>query len=284
MTTLNTTPTLVTINDFTQIPYDGGDLLPQNGEFDIFSVFRRQDKTLRYSAIVAAMEFCPKLQNDNVIAQYLATNPEPMYIYWLLKYLPFARQEYVMAALMASNPPSWIISSIMDDTAAATAAAAAAAAAAEKGAMLLKLVYKHLAYKPEVIAAIGLPTATAEPEPTPEPEPTTSPATSCLHEGVLLVAALREYRRAYGKGANTAGVQVAVDIALDRFKAAVSRLQVESRKRVADANFESKPVIDAIEIAQAAIVITHRASNKKAAVAAVDQAVRKLPYLIKLKL
>jgi hypothetical protein len=237
------------------------------------------------------MEFCPKLQNDNVIAQYLATNPGPISIYWLLKYLPFARQEYVMAALMASNPPSWIIHSIMDDTAAATAAAAAAA---EKGAMLLKLVYKHL------------PTATAEPEPTPEPiniqsgafanwtataepeptpEPTTSPATSCLHEGVLLVAALREYRRAYGKdGANCAGVQVAVDIALDRFKAAVSRLQVESRKRVADANFESKPVIDAIEIAQAAIVITHRATNRKAAVAAVDQAVRKLPYLIKLKL
>ena len=266
MTTLNTTPTLVTINDFTQIPYDGGDLLPQNGEFDIFSVFRRQDKTLRYSSIVAAMEFCPKLQNDNVIAQYLGSNPEPMYIYWLLKYLPFARQEYVMAALMASNPPSWIIHSIMDDTAAATAAAAAAA---EKGAMLLKLVYKHL------------PTATAEPEPTPEPEPTTSPATSCLHEGVLLVAALREYRRAYGKdGANCAGVQVAVDIALDRFKAAVSRLQAAVEKRVADANFESKPVIDAIEIAQAAIVITHRASNKKAAVAAVDQAVRKLPYLI----
>ena len=278
MTTLNTTPTLVTINDFTQIPYDGGDLLPQNGEFDIFSVFRRQDKTLRYSAIVAAMEFCPKLQNDNVIAQYLATNPEPMYIYWLLKYLPFARQEYVMAALMASNPPSWIISSIMDDTAAATAAAAAAA---EKGAMLLKLVYKHLAYKPEVIAAIGLPTATAEPEPTPEPEPTTSPATSCLHEGVLLVAALREYRRAFGNdGANRAGVAAAVDIALSRFKAAVTRLQVESRKRVADANFESNTVIDAIEIAQAAIVITHRASTKKAAVAAVDQAVRKLPYLI----
>ena len=113
------------------------------------------------------------------------------------------------------------------------------------------------------------------------PEPTTSPATSCLHEGVLLVAALREYRRAYGKdGANRAGVQVAVDIALDRFATAVSRLQVavESRKR--DANFESKPVIDAIEIAQAAIVITIRASTKKAAVAAVDQAVRKLPYLI----
>ena len=113
------------------------------------------------------------------------------------------------------------------------------------------------------------------------PEPTTSPATSCLHEGVLLVAALREYRRAFGKdGANRAGVQAAVDIALSRFKAAVTRLQVESRKRVADANFESKPVIDAIEIAQAAIVITHRASTKKAAVAAVDQAVRKLPYLI----
>ena len=113
------------------------------------------------------------------------------------------------------------------------------------------------------------------------PEPTTSPATSCLHEGVLLCAALREYRRAFGKdGANRAGVQVAVDIALDRFRAAVSRLQVavESRKR--DANFESKPVIDAIEIAQAAIVITIRASTKKAAVAAVDQAVRKLPYLI----
>ena len=143
MTTLNTTPTLVTINDFTQIPYDGGDLLPQNGEFDIFSVFRRQDKTYCYSSIVAAMEFCPKLQNDNVIAQYLATNPGPISIYWLLKYLPFARQEYVMAALMASNPPSWIINSIMDDTAAATAAAAAAAAA-EKAAMLLKLVYKHL--------------------------------------------------------------------------------------------------------------------------------------------
>jgi len=144
MTTLNTTPTLVTINDFTQIPYDGGDLLPQNGEFDIFSVFRRQDKTLCYSSIVAAMEFCPKLQNDNVIAQYLATNPGPISIHWLLKYLPFARQEYVVAALMASNPPSWIIHSIMDDTAAATAAAAAAAAAAEKEAMLLKLVYKHL--------------------------------------------------------------------------------------------------------------------------------------------
>ena len=247
MTTLNTTPTLVTINDFTQIPYDGGDLLPQNGEFDIFSVFRRQDKTLRYSSIVAAMEFCPKLQNDNVIAQYLATNPEPMYIYWLLKYLPFARQEYVMAALMASNPPSWIIHSIMDDTAAATAAAAAAA---EKRAMLLKLVYKHL------------PTATAETEPTPEPEiitpePATSPATSCLHEGVLLAAALREYRRAYAKdGANRAGVQAAVDIALDRFKAAVTRLQYESCKIAADVHFESNTVTCAIEIAQAAIVIT----------------------------
>ena len=44
--------------------------------------------------------------------------------------MPFARQEYVMAALMASNPPSWIIHSIMDDTAAATAAAAVDAAAA----------------------------------------------------------------------------------------------------------------------------------------------------------
>ena len=143
MTTSNTTPTLVTINDFTQIPYDGGDLLPQNGEFDIFSVFRRQDKTMSYGSIVAAMEFCPKLQNDNVIAQYLATNPGPISIYWLLK-LPFARQEYVVAALMASNPPSWIIHRIMDDTAAATAAAAAAAAASEKEAMLLKLVYKHL--------------------------------------------------------------------------------------------------------------------------------------------
>ena len=53
------------------------------------------------------------------------------------------------------------------------------------------------------------------------------------------------------------------------------------KKKAIDIYFESKPVIDAIEIAQAAIVITYRASNKKAAVAAVDQAVRKLPYLIK---
>lgn len=199
---------------------------------------------------------CPKLQTNEGLGGFFATKPSAFYIYLLMAECRFAQTPEVFAAFLEAKPDAHVLAYFRRDC-------------------------MEFANKPEVIAAIGLPTATAEPEPTPEPEPTTSPATSCLHEGVLLVAALREYRRAYGKdGANTAGVQVAVDIALDRFKAAVSRLQVESRKRVADANFE-KTVIDAIEIAQAAIVITHRASNKKAAVAAVDQAVRKLPYLIK---
>lgn len=200
---------------------------------------------------------CPKLQTNEGLGGYIATKPSAFYIYLLMAECRFAQTPEVFAAFLEAKPDAHILAYFRRDC-------------------------REFANKPEVIAAIGLPTATAEPEPTPEPEPTTSPATSCFHEGVLLVAALREYRRAYGKyGANRAGVQVAVDIALDRFKAAVSRLQVESCKRVADANFESKPVIDAIEIAQAAIVIAHRASTKKAAVAAVDQAVRKLPYLIK---
>jgi hypothetical protein len=228
--------------------------------FNPFEDVKAFDGSIYYPDVIWLMGNCPKLQTNEGLGGYIATKPSAFYIYLLMAECRFAQTPEVFAAFLEAKPDAHILAYFRRDC-------------------------REFANKPEVIAAIGLPTATAEPEPTPEPEPTTSPATSCLHEGVLLVAALREYRRAYGKdGANCAGVQVAVDIALDRFKAAVSRLQVESRKRVADANFESKPVIDAIEIAQAAIVITHRASNKKAAVAAVDQAVRKLPYLIKLKL
>ena len=225
-----------------------------SGEFNPFEDVRCLDGSIYYPDVVWLMGNCPKLQTNEGLGGYIATKPSAFYIYLLMAECRFAQTPEVFAAFLEAKPDAHIILAFRRDC-------------------------REFANKPEVIAAIGLPTA--EPEPTPEPEPTTSPATSCLHEGVLLVAALREYRRAFGKdGANRAGVQVAVDIALDRFKAAVSRLQVESRKRVADANFESKPVIDAIEIAQAAIVITIRASTKKAAVAAVDQAVRKLPYLI----
>ena len=225
-----------------------------SGEFNPFEDVRCLDGSIYYPDVVWLMGNCPKLQTNEGLGGYIATKPSAFYIYLLMAECRFAQTPEVFAAFLEAKPDAHILAYFRRDC-------------------------REFANKPEVIAAIGLPTA--EPEPTPEPEPTTSPATSCLHEGVLLVAALREYRRAFGKdGANRAGVQVAVDIALDRFKAAVSRLQVESRKRVADANFESKPVIDAIEIAQAAIVITIRASTKKAAVAAVDQAVRKLPYLI----
>ena len=223
--------------------------------FNPFEDVKCLDGSIYYPDVIWLMGNCPKLQTNEGLGGYIATKPSAFYIYLLMAECRFAQTPRILRAFLEAKPDAHILAYFRRDC-------------------------REFANKPEVIAAIGLPTA--EPEPTPEPEPTTSPATSCLHEGVLLAAALREYRRAYGKdGANTAGVQVAVDIALDRFKAAVSRLQVESRKRVADANFESKPVIDAIEIAQAAIVITHRASNKKAAVAAVDQAVRKLPYLIK---
>ena len=224
--------------------------------FNPFEDVKCLDGSIYYPDVIWLMGNCPKLQTNEGLGGYIATKPSAFYIYLLMAECRFAQTPEVFAAFLEAKPDAHILAAFRRDC-------------------------REFANKPEVIAAIGLPTATAEPEPTPEPEPTTSPATSCLHEGVLLVAALREYRRAFGKdGANRAGVQVAVDIALDRFKAAVSRLQVESRKRVADANFESKPVIDAIEIAQAAIVITIRASTKKAAVAAVDQAVRKLPYLI----
>jgi len=225
--------------------------------FNPFEDVKCLDGNIYYPDVIWLMGNCPKLQTNEGLGGYIATKPSAFYIYLLMAECRFAQTPEVFAAFLEAKPDAHILALFRRDC-------------------------REFANKPEVIAAIGLPTATAEPEPTPEPEPTTSPATSCLHEGVLLVAALREYRRAFGKdGANRAGVQDAANIALDRFKAAVSRLQVESRKRVADANFESKPVIDAIEIAQAAIVITHRASNKKAAVAAVDQAVRKLPYLIK---
>ena len=220
--------------------------------FNPFEDVKCLDGSIYYPDVIWLMGNCPKLQTNEGLGGYIATKPSAFYIYLLMAECPsFAQTPEVFAAFLEAKPDAHILAAFRRDC-------------------------REFARTPEIIAAIGLPTATAEPEPTPEPEPTTSPATSCLHEGVLLVAALREYRRAFGKdGANRAGVQVAVDIALDRFKAAVSRLQqVESRKRVAD-----KPVIDAIEIAQAAIVIT-RASNKKAAVAAVDQAVRKLPYLI----
>ena len=228
-----------------------------SGEFNPFEDVRCLDGSIYYPDVVWLMGNCPKLQTNEGLGGYIATKPSAFYIYLLMAECRFAQTPEVFAAFLEAKPDAHILAYFRRDC-------------------------REFANKPEVIAAIGLPTATAEPEPTPEPEPTTSPATSCLHEGVLLFAALREYRRAYGNGcANVAGVQGACDIALDRFKAAIQRLQVESRKRVADANFESKPVIDAIEIAQAAIVITHRASNKKAAVAAVDQAVRKLPYLIK---
>ena len=225
--------------------------IPSGEQFNPFEDVKCLDGSIYYPDVIWLMGNCPKLQTNEGLDGYIATKPSAFYIYLLMAECRFAQTPEVFAAFLEAKPDAHVLAYFLRDC-------------------------REFANKPEVIAAIGLPTATAE------PEPTTSPATSCLHEGVLLVAALREYRRAYGKdGANTAGVQVAVDIALDRFKAAVSRLQVESRKRVADANFESKPVIDAIEIAQAAIVITHRASNKKAAVAAVDQAVRKLPYLIK---
>ena len=225
--------------------------------FNPFEDVKCLDGSIYYPDVIWLMGNCPKLQTNEGLGGYIATKPSAFYIYLLMAECPsFAQTPEVFAAFLEAKPDAHILAAFRRDC-------------------------REFARTPEIIAAIGLPTATAEPEPTPEPEPTTSPATSCLHEGVILVAALREYRRAFGKdGANRAGVVVAVDIALDRFKAAVSRLQVESRKRVADANFESKPVIDAIEIAQAAIVITIRASTKKAAVAAVDQAVRKLPYLI----
>lgn len=234
--------------------------------FNPFEDVKCLDGNIYYPDVIWIMANCPKLQTKDGLGGYIATKPSAFYIYLLMAECRFAQTPEVFAAFLEAKPDAHVLAYFRRDC-------------------------SEFANTPEVIAAIGLPTATAtataETEPTPEPEiitpePTTSPATSCLHEGVLLVAALREYRRAYGKdGANCAGVQVAVDIALDRFKAAVSRLQAAVEKRVADANFESKPVIDAIEIAQAAIVITHRASNKKAAVAAVDQAVRKLPYLIK---
>ena len=219
--------------------------------FNPFEDVKCLDGNIYYPDVIWLMGNCPKLQTNEGLGGYIATKPSAFYIYLLMAECRFAQTPEVFAAFLEAKPDAHILAYFRRDC-------------------------REFANKPEVIAAIGLPTATAEPEPTPEPEPTTSPATSCLHEGVLLVAALREYRRAFGKdGANRAGVAAAVDIALSRFKAAVTRLQVESRKRVADPT-----VIDAIEIAQAAIVITHRASTKKAAVAAVDQAVRKLPYLI----
>ena len=103
--------------------------------FNPFEDVKCLDGSIYYPDVIWLMGNCPKLQTNEGLGGYIATKPSAFYIYLLMAECRFAQTPEVFAAFLEAKPDAHVLAYFRRDC-------------------------REFANTPEVIAAIGLPTAT----------------------------------------------------------------------------------------------------------------------------